>query len=119
MDFHFASGVTLKESDDPFLGEILRECDVEAHVRVHCSSYGDDIDFAGLELDYLDFSPPDSPALLKTRVLLGRELDGRILIALEAQVAREWDRYYDEAAEELQGIHEANMEARYDHLRDR
>lgn len=119
MDFHFNTGMSLKEGDDPFLREILGECEVNAKVEVHCSSYGDDIDFAGLELERLDFDPPDAAALLKAKVLLGGELESRIQIALEAQVAREWADYWHLGAEELQGIHEAAAEARYDSMRDR
>lgn len=119
MHFHFRTAVRTEESDDPFLGEILADCEVEARVKVHCSYQGDQIDFTGLEIDRIDFCPDDRHSLLKARVLLGDELQERMQVALEAQVAREWADYWHLGAEELQGIHEAAAEARYDSMRDR
>lgn len=119
MHFHFRTAVRTEESDDPFLGEILADCEVEARVKVHCSYQGDQIDFTGLEIDRIDFCPDDRHSLLKARVLLGDELQERMQVALESQVERHWSLYHEDAAMELDALHEAAMEARYDQLKDR
>lgn len=118
MEFHFNSRVTIKSSDDPLLKSVLEDCEIDVGVKVYCNGHWDDIDFMTLDVEDVLYNPPDSFGAVKAITLMHPELMDAIHIAAEDAVESRWGDYYHEAAVELQSIHDAAMEARYEDYRE-
>lgn len=119
MDFSFRSAVTIEKSDDPVLKAILEDCEINVEVTIHCRSHWDDLDFMTLDLEKVEFDPPDSIGAVKAQTLMHPGLMDSIHIEAEDKVSSRWGDYYSEAAEELQSLHDAAMDAKYDAYKER
>lgn len=118
MDLNFTSRCTLQESQDPTLAVILKDCEIEAEVQINCEAEYEGCYLTDLQIESIEFNPPDSEGAMKAQVLMHQELMETIRRALEDRVRDNWREYESEAEERYRDMEDAAADALYERWKE-
>lgn len=119
MIVSFPSLATLQESDDPVLGAILSECEIEARITVECDINETGADLGRVEVEEVSFHPSDAPEALKAQFLMNDGLMAIIRDEFAAKVDRDWLEFVPLAYEWHQACLDDAAERRFEEYRER
>lgn len=119
MDFSFPTRCSIERSDDPTLEKVLEDCEIDAEISVTCEAEYEGAYFSSLQIESLEFHPPDSEGAVKAQALMHQELMEAIQRELERKVQKNWREYETQAAEYYRDLHDAAEDEAYEAYKER
>lgn len=120
VQIYFPAEIHLEYSDDPVLDSILKECVLEADVRIGCEHHESEGFVLGhVDLERFSFWHQDPAESIKAKFLADESLAETIRLELTKEIEKNWDKYEQIAWEWEQGEIEDAMERMFEFNRDR
>lgn len=118
MELSFRSTCRVDQSDDPTLAEVLKDCEIHADIEVQCEAEYEGAYFTSLEIEGIDFVPPDSDGAVRAQALMHPELMENIKREIERTVQRDWDEYERQAEDHYRDMEDEAADQMYERWKE-